>query len=63
MLWRLTTTHRIGNWKHWELELTAGVDNILNHVETHPYGYNYGTTSPGRTFFGSIRVRFGKDYK
>lgn len=61
MLWRLTTTHRIGNWKNWDLELSLGIDNILNHVETHPYGYNYGTTSPGRTFFGSVRVRFGKD--
>lgn len=60
MTWRLTTTHRIGDWKRWGLELTVGVDNILDHVERHPYGYNYGTTTPGRTFFGAIDVRFGK---
>jgi len=59
-LWRLTTTHRIGDWKHWTLEASVGVDNLFDHVERHPYGYNYGTTSPGRTIFGSVTVRFGR---
>lgn len=58
--WRLTTTHRIGNWKRWNLEVAAGVDNLFDHVERHPYGYNYGTTTPGRTFFGEVTVRFGQ---
>ena len=58
--WRLTTTHRIGNWKRWSLEVAAGIDNLFDHVERHPYGYNYGTTTPGRTFFGEVTVRFGE---
>lgn len=60
-LWRLTTTHRIGDWKRWTLEASLGVDNLFDHVELHPYGYNYGTNTPGRTLFGSVTVRFGKD--
>lgn len=60
MLWRLTTTHRIGNWKYLDLNVSVGVDNIFDHVETHPYGYNYGTTSPGRTIFGTVSLTFGK---
>lgn len=60
LTWRLTTTHRIGGWKRWQLEIAAGVDNIFNHVERHPYGYNYGTTTPGRTFFGEVTLRFGE---
>jgi len=60
-LWRLTSTHRIGGWKNWSLEVAVGVDNLFDHVERHPMGYNYGTTSPGRTFFGSVTFRFGRD--
>ena len=60
LLWRLSTTHRIGDWKRWNLEVQAGVDNLFNHVERHPYGYSYGTTSPGRTFFAALTVRFSK---
>lgn len=60
VLWRLTTTHRIGNWKRWHLEVAAGIDNLFNHVERHPYGYNYGTTTSGRTCFGEVTVRFGQ---
>ncbi len=58
--WRLNTTHRIETGERWTLELSAGIDNILDHVERHPYGYNYGTTTPGRTFFGALTVRFGR---
>ncbi len=60
MTWRLTTTHRIGDWKRWRLEVAVGVDNLFDYVERHPYGYNYGTTTPGRTFFGEVTVRFGQ---
>lgn len=60
VLWRLTTTHRIGNWKRWHLEVAAGIDNLFDHVERHPYGYNYGTTTSGRTCFGEVTVRFGQ---
>lgn len=61
VLWRLTTTHRIGNWKRWHLEVAAGIDNLFDHVERHPYGYNYGTTTSGRTYFGELTVRFGQE--
>lgn len=57
--WRLNTTHRIVNRERWTLDLSAGIDNISDHKELHPYGYNYGTTTPGRTFFGAVTMRFG----
>jgi outer membrane receptor for ferrienterochelin and colicins len=58
VMWRLNTTHRVVENKGWKLELSAGIDNIFNHRETHPYGYNYGTTSAGRTYFGAVSVKF-----
>jgi outer membrane receptor for ferrienterochelin and colicins len=60
ILWRLNTTHRVIDSERWSLELSTGIDNIFNHRELHPYGYNYGTTTAGRTFFGAASVRFGK---
>lgn len=60
MTWRLSTTHTIGNWKRWKLEVTAGIDNLFDYHETHPLGYNYGTKTSGRTYFGAITVRFTK---
>lgn len=61
MLWRLNTMH---TWKNDRtgllFEASVGVDNVLNHYERHPYGYNYGTTSPGRTFYAGLTIRWGK---
>lgn len=60
-IWRLTTTHRLVDRKRWRLEAALGVDNLFDYVERHPYGVNYGSTTPGRTLFGSATLRFGSD--
>lgn len=60
MLWRLTTSHTFRGNRGWGVEATAGIDNLFDHVERHPYGLNYGTTTPGRTFFASLTIRFEK---
>lgn len=60
MLWNLTTTHRFKQWKEWDLQLTLGVNNILDYKETHPYGMNFGTKTPGRTFFATAKIGFNK---
>lgn len=61
MTWRLNTTHTIGSWKRWRLELTAGIDNLFDYKETKPLGYNYATKTPGRTYYGAVTVRFTTD--
>ena len=58
-LWRLSTTHQFG--KNYRLE--AGVDNIFNYVDDTPHGLHLGTTSPGRTVYASLTIRFNQGKK
>ena len=64
-MWRLSTTHDIGNsrWLTWRLE--AGVDNIFNYVDRTDHGLHLGTTTPGTTVYATLTVRFrhGKNLK
>lgn len=64
-IWRLSTTHDIGNsrWLTWRLE--AGVDNIFNYVDRTDHGLHLGTTTPGTTVYATLTVRFrhGKNLK
>lgn len=57
-LWNLTTVHKFDLPWHLSGSLTAGVDNLFDYKETHPYGYNFGTYTPGRTFFISLNIGF-----
>jgi outer membrane receptor for ferrienterochelin and colicins len=59
-LWKLTTIHRFSLDKPVDLAVTLGVDNIFDYVDDSPYGLNYGTLSPGRTFFLGINIEFAK---
>ena len=45
------------------LQLEAGVDNILNYCDRTPHGLHLGTTTPGRTVYASLTVRFNKGKK
>ena len=58
-LWRISTNHQIG--KLWRID--AGVDNIFNFVDRTPHGLHLGTTSPGRTVYASLTVRFNQGKK
>ncbi len=58
MLWRLNTTHQILSKSKWQFKFQAGIDNLFNYKETKPYGYNYGTKTPGRTIYLSININF-----
>ncbi len=57
-LWRLTTNHEFGHSKKMTYRLEAGIDNIFNYVDRTPHGLHLGTTSPGRTVFATLTVRF-----
>lgn len=57
-LWRLNTTHQIVSNTKWQLKFQVGIDNLFDYKETKPYGYNYGTKTPGRTVYLSININF-----
>ncbi len=58
-IWRLATNHQIG--KNWRID--AGIDNIFNYCDRTPHGLHLGTTTPGRTVYASLTVRFNQGKK
>ena len=58
-LWRLTTSHQLGS----SCRLEAGIDNIFNYCDRTPHGLHLGTTTPGRTVYASLTVRFNQGRK
>ncbi len=57
-LCNLTTTHTISRLGRFGLEAQAGVENLFDYTDARPFGVNYATLSPGRTFFGGLTIRF-----
>ena len=58
--WNLATTHRFKTWKGLTFEPGFGIENIFNFVDDRPFGVNYATLSPGRMFYVSLGITFGK---
>ena len=56
--WRLSTTHDLGQSKKFDFRVEAGIDNILNYCDRTPHGLHLGTTTPGRTVYATLTVRF-----
>lgn len=57
-LCNLTTTHTVSHLGHFGLEAQVGVENLFDYTDDRPFGVNYATLSPGRTFFEGITIRF-----
>ncbi|WP_329905169.1 TonB-dependent receptor [Porphyromonas pogonae] len=57
-LWNFVTRHTFSGFKGFILEPSVGVNNILNYKDDRPYGTNYATINPGRTYFASLLVKF-----
>ena len=62
-LWKINTSHLFNVGKFWKLNVNAGIDNIFDYKETTYHGLHYGTTTPGRTYYVSLNVSFGKKEK
>ncbi len=62
-IWRISTNHELPLSKKWLLRLEAGIDNIFNYVDRTPHGLHLGTTSPGRTVYGTLTLRFAQGKK
>ncbi len=61
-LWKFTTNHTIKRYANFDINISAGIDNIFNYVDDRPYGSHYGTLNPGRTFFASINISYNKNH-
>ena len=59
-LWNLNTLHTFDNLGAFILEPGVGIENIFNYRDDRPFGVNYATLSPGRTFYVSLSVKFKK---
>ena len=62
-IWRLSTTHDLGHARHMTYRVEAGVDNLFNYCDRTPHGLHLGTTTPGRTVYASLTVRFAQGKK
>jgi len=64
-IWRIATNHEFPVNKKLLFRVEAGIDNIFDYADTTPHGLHLGTTSPGRTVYGTLTVRFaqGKKFK
>ncbi|MCD8185939.1 MAG: TonB-dependent receptor, partial [Rikenellaceae bacterium] len=59
-LFNLSTTHTFRPFRGFECDWGLGVENLLDFVDNRPFGVNYATLSPGRMFYTSLSIRFGK---
>lgn len=61
-IWRINTTHDLGRHDKREalLRLEAGVDNIFDYRDRTMHPYHLGTTSAGRTVYGTLSIRFNQ---
>ncbi len=62
-IWRVTTNHEFPVSKKWLFRVEAGIDNIFNYVDDTPHGLHLGTTTPGRTIYGTLTIRFSQGKK
>ena len=57
-IWRVATTHEFPVSKKLLFRVEAGIDNIFDYVDRTYHGLHLGTTTPGRTIYGTLTVRF-----
>ncbi|MBQ6377815.1 MAG: TonB-dependent receptor [Prevotella sp.] len=62
-IWRVATNHEFPVSKKWLFRVEAGIDNIFNYVDDTPHGLHLGTTTPGRTIYGTLTIRFSQGKK
>lgn len=62
-IWRIATNHEFPVNKKTLLRVEAGVDNIFDYVDRTDHGLHLGTTTPGRTVYATLTVRFAQGKK
>ena len=61
--WRFTTNHEFPIGRKWLFRVEAGVDNIFDYVDRTYHGLHLGTTTPGRTVYATLTIRFTQGKK
>ena len=62
-IWRLSTNNEFPVGRKWLFRIEAGIDNIFDYVDRAYHGLHLGTTTPGRTIYGALTVRFAQGKK
>ena len=62
-IWRLSTNHEFPVGRKWLFRVEAGIYNIFDYVDRTYHGLHLGTTTPGRTIYGTLTVRFTQGKK
>ena len=62
-IWRIATNHEFPVSRKLLFRVEAGVDNIFNYVDRTYHGLHLGTTTPGRTVYATLTVRFTQGKK
>ena len=62
-IWRIATNHEFPVCRKLLFRVEAGVDNIFNYVDRTYHGLHLGTTTPGRTVYATLTVRFTQGKK
>ena len=62
--WRFTGRYACSPRRSaFRFQLEAGIDNIFNYCDRTPHGLHLGTTTPGRTLYAALTVRFKEGKK
>ena len=62
-IWRVSTNHEFPVSKKWLFRVEAGIDNIFDYVDRTYHGLHLGTTTPGRTIYATLTIRFAQGKK
>lgn len=62
-IWRFATNHELPLGKKLLLQAEAGIDNIFDYVDRTYHGLHLGTTTPGRTVYARLTIRFAQGKK
>lgn len=56
--WRLNASYTPLCFRKLTMTVNLGIDNIFNYVDRTPFGRNRATSTPGRTVYASLLVKF-----
>ena len=62
-IWRVATNQEFPVSRKLLFRIEAGIDNIFDYVDTTYHGLHLGTTTPGRTIYGTLTIRFAQGKK
>jgi outer membrane receptor for ferrienterochelin and colicins len=59
-IWNLATNHTFRGMKYFTIEPGFGIENLFDFKDDKPFGSRYANTSPGRTYYANLILKFKK---